>query len=194
MASSAFSLSPSFVLHFCLSFHPFLLLSPSFHTLRTLSIYPSLYLSISLSLIIYLPIFSLLSLIYLSIFTLSLFISLSLFFVSRAFSLQLFSLFSRQIYDYGQSWNEEEFIASIRSHDELSDEMEAMRDFQDKLEKLNPSHAIGVFSIEARGLKTSLVPVTENALASMKKLLLQLTREHVSSTDTRRSWSRQTCP
>ncbi|CBZ53336.1 GI17927, related [Neospora caninum Liverpool] len=88
----------------------------------------------------------------------------------------------RQIYDYGQAWDEAAVCASLRSHDELSNELEAMRDFQTRLEKLNPTHVVGLFSIQAHDLKTALSPITEDALAALKRLLLQRTREHLRAT------------
>ncbi|PFH38701.1 hypothetical protein BESB_010430 [Besnoitia besnoiti] len=88
----------------------------------------------------------------------------------------------RQIHDYGQAWDEAAFCAGIRSHDELSDEMESMKDFQARLEKLNPTHVVGLFSIQAQSLKSALAPIAENALAALKRLLLQRTREHLRET------------
>lgn len=58
--------------------------------------------------------------------------------------------------------------------------MELITEFEEKLEKLNPVHAVGLFSIEARTLKSSLQPITERALTFMKRLLWKLMKEHVS--------------
>lgn len=85
----------------------------------------------------------------------------------------------RQIHEYGESWDEEAFAESITGHDELSAEMEMVSEFEDKIEKLNPLHVVGLFSIEARSLKSSLQPVTEKALSFMKKLLLKRMKQHV---------------
>lgn len=85
----------------------------------------------------------------------------------------------RQIYEYGQNWDEAAFANANISHDELSTEMELMSEFEEKLDKLNPVHVVGLFSIEARSLKSSLQPVTEKALSFMKRLLWKLMKEHV---------------
>ncbi|CDJ70402.1 dynein beta chain, flagellar outer arm, putative [Eimeria necatrix] len=91
----------------------------------------------------------------------------------------------RQIYEYGRNWDETEFANSITGHDELSSEMELITEFEEKLEKLNPVHAVGLFSIEARTLKSSLQPITERALTFMKRLLWKLMKEHVRATASR---------
>jgi hypothetical protein len=52
-----------------------------------------------------------------------------------------------------------------------------MRGFEDDLEKLKAVHTHGVLSVEARKLKSLLVPVAENALACMKRVLLQMARD-----------------
>ena len=57
--------------------------------------------------------------------------------------------------------------------------MELMSEFEEKLDKLNPVHVVGLFSIEARSLKSSLQPITEKALSFMKRLLWKLMKEHV---------------
>lgn len=87
----------------------------------------------------------------------------------------------RQIYEYGENWDEVAFANSTFSHDDLSIEMELMSEFEEKLEKLNPVHVVGLFSIEARNLKSSLQPVTEKALSFMKRFLWKLMKEHVGS-------------
>ncbi|CDJ52736.1 hypothetical protein EBH_0004790 [Eimeria brunetti] len=91
----------------------------------------------------------------------------------------------RQIYEYGQNWDETGFADSVSGHDELSTEMELISEFEEKLDKLNPVHVVGLFSIEARSLKSSLQPVTEKALTFMKRLLWKLMKEHVRSTVSR---------
>ncbi|CDJ36189.1 LOW QUALITY PROTEIN: uncharacterized protein EMH_0009970 [Eimeria mitis] len=91
----------------------------------------------------------------------------------------------RQIYEYGQNWDETAFADSVSGHDELSTEMELISEFEEKLDKLNPLHVVGLFSIEARSLKSSLQPVTEKALTFMKRLLWKLMKEHVRSTASR---------
>ncbi|KAL8435557.1 hypothetical protein ACSSS7_002402 [Eimeria intestinalis] len=90
-----------------------------------------------------------------------------------------------QIYEYGKNWDEAAFTASCTSHDELSSEMELMSEFEQKLDKLNPVHVVGLFSIEARGLKSSLQPITEKALSFMKRRLWKLMKEHVRATASR---------
>lgn len=87
----------------------------------------------------------------------------------------------RQIYEYGQNWDETAFAESVSGHDELSTEMELISEFEEKLDKLNPVHVVGLFSIEARSLKSSLQPITEKALTFMKRLLWRLMKEHVSN-------------
>ncbi|KEP63814.1 UNVERIFIED_CONTAM: ATPase family associated with various cellular activities (AAA) domain-containing protein [Hammondia hammondi] len=100
---------------------------------------------------------------------------------ARRYADSYFAIY-REIYDYGRAWNEAAVCASLRSHDELSNELEMIRDFQGRLEKLNPTHVVGLFSIQAHDLKATLSPPTENALAALKRLLLQRTREHLRDT------------
>ncbi|OEH75824.1 hypothetical protein cyc_04028 [Cyclospora cayetanensis] len=91
----------------------------------------------------------------------------------------------RQIYDYGQNWDETAFANATTSHDDLSTEMEMVSEFEDKLDKLNPVHVVGLFSIEARNLKCALQPITEKALSFMKRLLWKLMKDHVRNTASR---------
>ncbi|KAL8445805.1 hypothetical protein Emed_005361 [Eimeria media] len=72
--------------------------------------------------------------------------------------------------------------ASCTTHDDLSSEMELMSEFEEKLDKLNPVHVVGLFSIEARGLKSSLQPITDKALSFMKRRLWKLMKDHVRAT------------
>ncbi len=88
----------------------------------------------------------------------------------------------RPIHVYGQKWDEEQFMhnAPRMPHSALHKEMVRMRGFEDDLEKLKAVHTHGVLSVEARRLKSLLVPVAESALSTMKKVLLQMARDKVS--------------
>ncbi|KAL8272359.1 hypothetical protein Esti_003649 [Eimeria stiedai] len=103
---------------------------------------------------------------------------------ARRYSESYFGIY-RQIYEYGENWDEAAFTSSCTTHDELSSEMELMSEFEEKLDKLNPVHVVGLFSIEARGLKSSLQPITEKALSFMKRRLWKLTKDHVRATASR---------
>ncbi|KAL8438977.1 hypothetical protein Efla_006922 [Eimeria flavescens] len=103
---------------------------------------------------------------------------------ARKYSESYFGIY-RQIYEYGENWDEESFTSTCTTHDELSSEMELMSEFEEKLDKLNPVHVVGLFSIEARGLKSSLQPVTEKALSFMKRRLWKLMKDHVRATASR---------
>ncbi|KAF4664795.1 hypothetical protein FOL47_004937 [Perkinsus chesapeaki] len=96
----------------------------------------------------------------------------------------------RRIYEYGQAWNEEEFIAKMKATNEegksvdaaaLQREMALMTEFSYKIDRLKPVQTVGVLSVEGRAIKQLLTPIPQRGLSTMKELLLALLRERCSA-------------
>jgi dynein heavy chain len=87
-----------------------------------------------------------------------------------------FAIF-RRIYEYGEAWNEEEYIAKSHSHDELARDMTAMREFQDDLEKFKSHHNVGIIVVDGKNLRESLRPIPERSLDKMKEALTEIARK-----------------
>ena len=71
------------------------------------------------------------------------------------------------------------FKEKERRYQPLVREMEKMRAYEDQLEALKPFHHVGVLNLEAKSLKSELLPPVERALLSMKQVLVEIAREMV---------------
>ncbi|KAF4752757.1 hypothetical protein FOZ63_000889 [Perkinsus olseni] len=109
----------------------------------------------------------------------------------------------RRIYEYGQGWDEEQFIAKMRSMTAedaifspdpegksvdaaaLQREMALVSEFAYKVERLKPVQSVGVLLVEARKVKQLLTPIPQRALTTMKSLLLSALREKCKATGER---------
>jgi len=94
---------------------------------------------------------------------------------AQKFSDKHFELF-RRIHDYGNNWDEEAYLSSTTSHEELASDMGRMREFQADLDKYKPHHNVGIIVVDGRTLRASLQPVPERGLAAMKKALTDIAR------------------
>eukprot|EP00397_Hematodinium_sp_SG-2012_P000051 GEMP01000051.1.p1 GENE.GEMP01000051.1~~GEMP01000051.1.p1 ORF type:complete len:3850 (+),score=729.91 GEMP01000051.1:79-11628(+) len=83
----------------------------------------------------------------------------------------------RAIYNFGEKWDEEAYVSSTHSHHTLARGLTEMEEYVDDLEKLKTVAMIGSLFLEARTLKSQLVPITERGLTCMKRMLQQFTRE-----------------
>jgi dynein heavy chain len=84
----------------------------------------------------------------------------------------------RKIFEYGREWDEQAFLEQEHTFQSLQPQMEAMRQFQEDLDKQFRAHnVLGIISIDGKALKGELVPIPENALLCMKKILTGMARD-----------------
>lgn len=84
----------------------------------------------------------------------------------------------RPIHNYGLKWNEDEYVgtATLASHEALSHDMYLMREFQDDMERFKSHHNVGSFVVDGKALRARLVPVPEQSLTAMKKVLTDIAK------------------
>jgi hypothetical protein len=85
----------------------------------------------------------------------------------------------RRIHEHGQTWSEEKFKEKEKRYQPLVREIEKMREYEAELEALKPFHNVGVLNLEARSLKSELLPPVERALLCMKQVLVEIARDMV---------------
>lgn len=83
----------------------------------------------------------------------------------------------RVIYDFGKSWNQQEYSTLKMDLRKYRQDMNKQRDWKSELEKMKLNNVIGVLSVESKTMKHSLVPVTQRTLDCIKNLLLVSARE-----------------
>jgi dynein heavy chain len=90
----------------------------------------------------------------------------------------------RRIYKFGQDWNEEEFNSKSYTYEELETHMRVMREFTEDLEHKfgNAPRVLGIVSVEGKELKKELVPIPDNALNAMKRILMAMAKDACQNT------------
>ena len=77
----------------------------------------------------------------------------------------------RKIHQYGEAWNEEEFVEKEWSSEDLMDQMKDMNQMKSDLDRFKLHYVMGIMSIDGKTLRSMLLPVPEKSLGVMKKLL-----------------------
>eukprot|EP00736_Rhodelphis_marinus_P004047 Rmarinus@m.11564 len=89
---------------------------------------------------------------------------------------QYFNRF-REIYEFGQSWNEVEFEQANHSVREFKQHMTRMRKWGTEIDRMKVSNVVGILHVDSKKLRSSLLPITVEALNVMKQCLLKRARE-----------------
>jgi hypothetical protein len=96
--------------------------------------------------------------------------------ITQAYANEQYEPF-RRIYQYGLDWDEEEYAEEDHSYEELYRHMGLMKEYQDDLERFKAHYVLGIISVDGKNLRGDLTPIPENALITMKRLLMNMARE-----------------
>eukprot|EP00930_Biecheleria_cincta_P008309 TRINITY_DN10972_c0_g3_i1.p1 TRINITY_DN10972_c0_g3~~TRINITY_DN10972_c0_g3_i1.p1 ORF type:complete len:4176 (-),score=874.55 TRINITY_DN10972_c0_g3_i1:69-11708(-) len=89
------------------------------------------------------------------------------------------------IYEYGKTWDEEEFNSVDHGYDDLFERMSEVREFLNDLDRFKCNPIVGIILVDGKALKGQLLPIPEAALNCMKDSLMALARTKCKEAYTR---------
>jgi hypothetical protein len=91
--------------------------------------------------------------------------------------LQMFEDY-RKIYDFGRTFNPEEYSAKPKTLRDIRVDMREQRDWRNELEKMKISNTVGCLYVDSKSLRNDLIPITTSHLDRVKLQLLNMAREN----------------
>eukprot|EP00002_Diphylleia_rotans_P013198 TRINITY_DN2570_c0_g2_i4.p1 TRINITY_DN2570_c0_g2~~TRINITY_DN2570_c0_g2_i4.p1 ORF type:complete len:2678 (-),score=502.92 TRINITY_DN2570_c0_g2_i4:4443-12476(-) len=82
----------------------------------------------------------------------------------------------RTIHDYGESWNVTQYQATEFTIEQIKSDLERMKKWAIDLERIKSGYGIGVFWIDCKKFKMSLVPIPARCMDEKKTFLISLAR------------------
>lgn len=86
-----------------------------------------------------------------------------------------------KIYTYGKEWDGDAYARNKRGIKAYKQDLIQQREWRFELDRMKLGNALGVLQIDSKGLKNSLLPVTQKALEVIRQQLLSATREETTT-------------
>ena len=86
----------------------------------------------------------------------------------------------RVIYEFGQTWDVEEYRTKERDLTSYRADMNRQRDWKVMIERLKIGQVVGVLNVDSRPLRNSLLPITSKTIDDIKAMLLDSAREEAA--------------
>ena len=86
----------------------------------------------------------------------------------------------RAIYDFGESWNVDDYERDPRTVAQFRKDMAVQREWKNDVERIKLQNVIGILNVDSRAMRSSLGVITSKTLEAMKALLLVAARTECS--------------
>ena len=86
----------------------------------------------------------------------------------------------RVIYEFGKTWDVEEYRTRDRDLGTYRQDMNQQREWKQVIERMKIGNVVGVLSVDSRSLRNSLLPVTTKTIDDIKALLLDSARDEAA--------------